>query len=161
MTRNMSKPVSDSALETTYLVMPEHTNAMGNIFGGIIMSWIDITASIVAFRHCRTAVVTASMDDLHFLHPVRLGELVMLKGSVNFTGNRSLEVGVKVIAENPLTGEQRHTSSAYLTFVSLDADGKATPVPQVMPETLEQKRRFEQGKARKQARMARINAAKP
>jgi acyl-CoA hydrolase len=133
---------------------------MGNIFGGTIMSWIDITASIVAFRHCRTAVVTASMDDLHFLHPVRLGELVMLKGSVNFTGNRSLEVGVKVIAENPLTGEQRHTASSYLTFVSLDADGKATPVPPLLPATAEEKRRFAEGQARKQARMARIGTAK-
>lgn len=151
----MSKSVRESALESTYLVLPEHTNAMGNIFGGTIMSWVDVIAAIVSFRHCRTLVVTASMDDLHFMHPVRLGELVTLKASVNFTSNRSLEVGVKVLAENPLTGDSRHTASAYLTYVSLDADGKVLPVPPVIPESPEETRRFEQGRIRREARLER------
>lgn len=156
----MSKKVSESALESTYLVLPEHTNAMGNIFGGTIMAWIDIIAAIISFRHCRTLVVTASMDDLHFMHPVKLGELVTLKASVNFTSNRSLEVGVKVLAENPLTGDSRHTASAYLTYVSLDSAGKVLPVPAVIPESADEKRRYEEGRQRREMRLARRQQVK-
>jgi acyl-CoA hydrolase len=158
----MSKPVKESALESTYMVMPGHTNAMGNIFGGTIMSWIDVIAAIVSFRHCRTLVVTAAMDDLHFMHPVKLGDLVTLKASVNFTSKRSLEVGVKVMAENPVTGAQNHTSSAYLTYVSLDAAGQVLPVPAVVPESAEEIRRFEDGRLRREGRLARrVLAKKP
>lgn len=147
--------ISESALETTHMVMPEHTNAMGNIFGGTIMSWIDIIAACISYRHCRCAVVTASMDDLHFIHPVKLGNLVTLKGSVNFTGRTSLEVGVKVLAEDPLTGEQNHTSSAYLTFVALDNAGKPIEIPQGIPKTEDEIRRFAEGKKRRDLRLER------
>jgi len=146
------KKVSESALESTYLVLPEHTNAMGNIFGGTIMGWVDIIASIISFRHCRSLVVTASMDELSFLNPVKLGDLVTLKAAINYTSKRSLEVGVRVEAENPITGEKSHTSSAYLTFVSLGDDGKAQPVPPIIPETDQEKKWFEEGKARYEER---------
>ncbi|MBF0103869.1 MAG: acyl-CoA thioesterase [Deltaproteobacteria bacterium] len=148
-----SKKTSESSLESTYMVMPEHTNPRGYTFGGTIMAWVDITAGVVAFRHCRTSVVTASMDELSFLYPVNLGDLVTLKASVNFTSRHSMEVGVKVLAENPITGESSHTATAYLTFVSLDKNGKTLPIAQVIPETDEHIRRFEAGKARYQERL--------
>jgi len=147
-----SKKMSASALESTHLVLPEHTNYMGSIFGGTIMSWVDIIASIVSFRHCRSLVVTASMDELHFLNPVNLGDLVTLKASINFTSKRSLEVGVKVVAENPISAEKSHTSSAYLTFVSLDKNGKAQAVPQIIPKSDQEKIWFEEGKKRYEVR---------
>lgn len=147
------KKVSETSLETTYLVLPEHTNPMGNIFGGTIMSWVDITASIVAFRHCRTLVVTASMQELSFLHPIKLGHLVTLMASANYVSERSIEVGVKVVGENPVTGEKRHTSSAYLTFVSLDENGKAQQIPPLIPESKEEIQRFEDGKKRREQRL--------
>ena len=147
-----AKKISDSAVASTYMVLPEHTNPSGHIFGGTVMSWIDITASIVAFKHCRSLVVTASMDGLNFLHPVMLGDLVTLKACVNFTSKHSLEVGVKVIAENPLTGNRQHTASAYLTFVSLNEMAKALVVPSVAPKTRDEKRRFAEGKLRYEQR---------
>lgn len=148
-----SKKVSDSRLVTTHLVLPEHTNAMGNIFGGTIMSWMDVIASIVAYRHCRSAVVTASVQDLSFLHPVKLGELVTLSASINYTSKRSVEVGVKVMAENAISGEKRHTSSAYFTFVSLDKNGKAHAVPKIIPQTADERRRFREGERRREMRL--------
>ncbi len=153
MKNQNQKPVSLSKTENHHMVLPEHTNPMGNLFGGTLMSWIDETASIASFRHCRTLVVTASMDSLSFITPVKLGELVTLKSSVNYTSNRSIEVGVKVFAENPIKGEERHVASAYLTFVSLDKKGKAQPVPPVFPETLEEKKRYEAGRQRREERL--------
>ena len=146
------KKVSESTLESTHMVLPEHTNAMGNIFGGTIMSWVDITASIVAFRHCRNPVVTASMQEMSFLHPVQLGDLVILKASINYASKRSVEVGVRVESENPLTGRRQHTSSAYLTFVALDSDNKAMVVPEVIPETDIEKERYQKAEQRYQSR---------
>lgn len=148
-----SKKVSDSELMTSYHVLPSHTNAMGNIFGGTLMAWMDSIASIVAYRHCRSIVVTASVHELSFLHPIKLGELVTLHASVNYTSARSVEVGVKVLSENAITGEKCHTSSAYLVFVSLDDSGKAQPVPQILPLTAEEKRRFKEGEKRREQRL--------
>ncbi len=155
---NLGKPVKDSQLETTYMVLPEHTNALGNIFGGTIMSWIDVTASIVAFRHCRSVVVTAAMDEMSFLHPVHMADLVTLKASVNFTSDHSVEVGVKVEAEDPVTGETNVTSTAYLTFVSLDSDGRVLPVPPAIPETALEKQRFLAGQKRYEERRKKRNS---
>lgn len=143
-----SKPVSASSAEFTHLVLPPDTNALGTIFGGRIMEWVDIAASIVASRHARQVVVTASMDALHFLAPVKVGDIVILKAAVNFTHRTSMEIGVRIESENPLTGERRHTSSAYLTFVALDANGKPNAAPAVLPQTDEEKRRFEEAKLR-------------
>lgn len=153
-TINQPKPVSISQVEMTELVLPEHTNALGTIFGGQIMAWIDIAAAICAFRHCRSYCVTASMDALSFLSPVKLGDIVTLKSSINYTGKTSMEVGVQVTAEDPLTGNKTHTSSAYLTFVAVDKEGKPREVPPLQLETDEQKRRFTEAKARKELRMA-------
>lgn len=149
------KPVSISSAEFTHLVLPPDTNALGTIFGGRIMEWVDIAASIVASRHCRQVVVTASMDALHFISPVKLGDIVILKASVNYTRHTSLEIGVRVESENPLTGERRHTSSAYLTFVALDGNGKPTAVPPVQPSTDEEKRRYQAGEKRSEERKKR------
>ena len=116
------RPVSASRVVMTELVHPSHTNALGSIFGGTIMSWVDIAAAICAQRHSRSNVVTASIDGLDFVQPVYKGWVVNLKSSINFTGRTSMEVGVRVDAENPQTGECFHTASAYLTFVALGPD---------------------------------------
>ena len=148
-----SKPVSASSAEFTHLVLPSDTNALGNIFGGRIMEWTDIGAAIVASRHCRKVAVTASMDALSFISPIHLGDIVILKAAVNFTARTSMEIGVRIESENPLTGERRHTASAYLTFVALDEAGHPTPVPPVSAETNEDKRRFQEGQKRREERI--------
>jgi len=147
------KPVSASSAEFTHLVLPPDTNALGTIFGGRIMEWVDIAGSIVASRHCRQVVVTASMDALHFLAPVKVGDIVILKASVNYTHRTSMEIGVRIESENPLTGERRHTSSAYLTFVALDANGRPAAAPEVLPQSEDEKRRFEDAKTRYEYRV--------
>lgn len=146
------KSPSESRVEMTQLVLPEHTNALGTIFGGQIMAWIDTAASIASFRHCRKNCVTARMDALDFISSVKLGYIVILQANVNFAGKTSVEVGVKVTSENPLTGEKKHTSSAYLTFVALDTAGKPTPVPPVAPQTAQEKKWFEEASMRRAAR---------
>lgn len=150
-----ARPVSHSVVTMTEMVLPTHTNSLDSVFGGVIMSWIDIAAAISATRHCLRPVVTASIDDLHFIAPVYKGWIVNLKASVNFVSRTSMEVGVRVDAENPIEGRTFHTASAYLTFVALGADGKPQPVPQVIPETPEQKRRFEHAKQRRAFRLQR------
>jgi acyl-CoA hydrolase len=115
---------------------------------------MDIVGSISAMRHARNAVVTASMDTLNFKNPVYVGEILILHASVNFVANTSMEVGVKVVAENPLTGDRRHTSSAYLTYVAIDPSGKPTPVPPVIPESDEEKRRYSEAQKRREFRLA-------
>lgn len=149
-----SKKVSDSEVIMTQLVLPIHTNSLDTIFGGTIMSWIDIAAAISAQRHCNRDVVTASMDQMSFYAPVKKGWVVNLKAKVNYVSRTSMEVGVKVEAENPKTGEHFHTSSAYMTFVALDSNGKPSPVPSLIMETPEDKRRYEQGKIRREQRLA-------
>jgi acyl-CoA hydrolase len=149
-----AKPVSASQVIMTQLVLPTHINALGSIFGGTIMSWIDIAAAIAAQRHSNKEVVTASIDSLSFIAPVYKGWVVNLKASVNFTSRTSMEVGVRVDAENPKTGEVFHTASAYTTFVALGSNGKPTEVPGLVCETSDEKRRFEAGKRRREERMA-------
>ena len=123
------KPVKDSEVIVTYIVQPPDINSVGTIFGGRVMEWMDLAAAACATRYARRVCVTASMDALHFISPIHLGEIVMLKAQVNYTHRTSLEVGVRVEAENPLSGEQRHAVSAYLTLVALGDDGRPTPVP--------------------------------
>lgn len=136
-----ARKVSESQVVMTEMVLPVHTNSLGSIFGGTVMSWIDIAAAICAQRHSRKAVVTAHIDDLQFVAPVYKGWVVNLKASVNYVGKTSMEIGVRVDAENPLTGEHFHTASAYLTFVALDADGKPTTIPSLILSTDDEKRR--------------------
>lgn len=149
------KPASDSAVEMTQIVLPSHGNALGTVFGGQVAAWIDICAAVAAMRHARHIVVTASMDDLHFLAPAHVGEVLVLKAHVNRTFGTSMEVGVRVEAENPLSGERRHTATAYLTFVALDAEGNRTVAPGLVPETDDEKRRYEQAEIRRTWRLER------
>jgi acyl-CoA hydrolase len=136
-----------------HLVRPQHTNAHGTLFGGELMGWVDIAAAAAAMRHAKKAVVTASIDALHFLAPISTGWLVSLDASVNFASRTSCEVGVKVIAFDPVTGETNHTASAYLTFVSLDSNGRPSPMPPVIPETEAQKARYEAAQERRKHRL--------
>ncbi len=137
----------------TQLVLPSDTNQLGTIFGGTVMCWIDIAAAIAAGRHARQIVVTASIDALHFLAPVKLGFVVHIKACVNFASHTSMEVGVRVDSENPLTGEMTHTSTAYTTFVALNEHGRPTPVPALIPETETDQRRWKEAQQRREARI--------
>ena len=154
------KPVSESASEYCELALPNDANGLGNVLGGKVMHLVDLAGAMAAMRHARRPVVTASVDSLHFLHPVRIGQLLILQSSVNRVFRTSMEVGVRVLAENLLTGERVHTCSAYLTFVALDADGKATPVAPVIPETEQQKRWYRQAEERREYRLAMRNRRK-
>ena len=150
MTRK--KKVSESRVEMAQVMFPMDTNMAGNVHGGTIMKLIDTAAGIAAQRHCRTNVVTASMDRLDFHEPIFMGELVVLRASINYVGSTSMELGVRVDAENLMTGEVRHTNSAYVTMVSLDENRKPTLAPKIVPETEDEKRRFEEGRIRAQRR---------
>src|SRR3989338_5910270 len=123
------KPVRESMVQMTEVVLPGHTNQLGTIFGGQLMAWIDIPASIAAGRHARTVSVTASIDALHFVAPVKLGHFVCIVSSVNFTGRTSMEIGVRLDSEDPATGVRTHVATSYLTFVAVDRDGNPQPVP--------------------------------
>jgi len=149
----LTKTPSESAITMAELVLPSDTNALGTIFGGKVMAWIDIAAAIVAGRHARKVVVTASLDAVHFIAPVKLGHVVHLKASVNYSHKTSMEIGVRVDSENPLTGEIRHTATAYTTFVALDDNGRPTLVPTVEPQTIEEKRRHEEAQKRRESRI--------
>ena len=153
MTDLKGKSVRDSQVQMTEMVLPNHTNRLGNLLGGQLMHWIDICAAIASFRHTNRVCVTASVDELNFLHPIKEGEVVILEGSVNRAFKTSVEVGVKVISENPLTGHRRHANTAYLTFVALDDSGKPTVVPPVLPQGDEEERRFEDAARRRSERL--------
>lgn len=152
----MTKPKSPSSsfVEMTEMVLPQHTNGLGTVFGGVVMSWMDIAAAIAAQRHCERIVVTASIDALHFIAPIKLGWIVNIKASVNYASRTSCEVGVKITSENPLTREYHHTASAYVTMVALDSHGRPTTIAPLNPETDVEKRRFEAAKKRREARLA-------
>ncbi len=143
------KPVRESQAEMVEVVLPNDANALGTILGGKVLHLVDIAAAIAAHRHSRSYVVTAAMDHVDFRHPVHIGELIVLKSSVNRVFRTSMEVGVKVFSENILTGERRHTSSAYVTFVALDSQGQPKAIPPVIPETEEEKRRYQQAEERR------------
>jgi len=143
-----------SRVETAQVVLPGLTNAHGSIFGGILMQWIDIAGAIAAARQAQGPVVTASMDRLHFLQPVRLGAVVIIQAQVNFTARTSLEVGVRVVVEDPRTRGRVQATRAYLTFVAVDEDGHPRPVPKLVLEDDEDRRRFAEASRRREARLA-------
>lgn len=147
------KPVRESQHETSELMMPEHANNMGHVFGGVILSMMDKSAAIAAFRHSRASVVTASIDRVDFREPIHPGDLVLMKASVNYAGRTSMEVGVRVEAEELISGRRRHTNSCYLTFVAVDRNGRPIEVPEVMPETDDEKRRFDAAIQRRRRRL--------
>lgn len=158
------RPVHDSISEMAEIVMPNDANPLNALVGGRLMHWIDLAGAMAAHRHSRQRVVTASIDHMDFLVPVRVGDLVILRASVNRVFHSSMEVGVKVWVENYRSDEKRHVSSAYLTFVAIDAAGNRLTVPPVNPETADEKRRYEDALHRRdirRAEMERRKAARP
>ncbi len=153
-----SKPrrVSESQSEMAEIVLPNDANPLGALLGGRLMHWIDLAGAMAAHRHCRNYVVTASIDHLDFLVPVKVGDLVIFRSSVNRVFCTSMEVGVKVWVENYLHDTNQHVSSAYLTFVAVDTEMRRLQVPQVIPESKEQKRRFEDAGRRREIRRSEV-----
>lgn len=144
-----------SRVEMTEIVLPAHTNRFGTVFGGQIMSWVDIAGAVASQRHAESLVVTAAIDQVHFIHGARMGDVITLHAQVNYAGRTSMEVGVRVTSENPVAGICHHTATAYLTFVAVDEHGKPQPVPPVEPVTDDDRRRYE---AAEQRRLQRLEA---
>ena len=153
-----SRTVRETQHETSQLMLPQHSNNLGLVFGGVILAMMDTASAVCAIRHARSTCVTASVDRVDFREPIHLGDLVIMKCSVNFVGRTSMEVGVRVEAEDLPTGNRRHTNSCYLTFVAIDRNGKPIEVPRLVPETDEEVRRYEAAKARRQRRLEERNS---
>ncbi len=150
----MKKTVQESQVTIIQQMTQEDANLAGNVHGGAIMKLVDSTAGMVAARHSSSNVVTASIDRLDFFYPVYIGELLKIYASINHAGNTSMEIGARVEAENVMTGEVRHTASAYLTFVALDENGKPKPIPELSLLTDEEKRRNSEAAERKKIRLS-------
>jgi len=148
------KAVRESVSEYSEVALPNDANGLGAVLGGKVMHLVDLAGAMAAIRHARKPVVTAAVDSFHFIHPVRIGELIVLRSSVNRVFRTSLEVGVQVETENLMTGKKLHTCSAYLTFVALDENGRPTAVVPVIPETEEEKRRYREAGERREYRLA-------
>ena len=148
------KAVRDSQVITTQLVLPNDTNGLGNLLGGTLMHWIDIAAAIAAQRHADRVCVTASVDEINFHHPVRLGDVVTLQASVNRDFRTSMEIGVVVTAESRSGHDSRRANNAYLTFVAIDESGRPVSVPGVIPESQDEIRRFDEALLRRERRLA-------
>ncbi len=148
------KPVSASQVTLSQVMEITDANIMGIVHGGVVMKLVDTAAGLAAIRHIGGLAVTVAMDEMSFLAPVRIGDMVTVRASVNDVGETSLEVGVRVESENVITGERTHTSSAYLVFVALDEKGKPRPVPPVVPETPVHERRQREARIRRQNRLA-------
>ena len=150
----MVRTVASTQSEMTEIILPNDTNTLGNLLGGRLMHFIDLTGAMAAYRHARTHVVTAAMDHIDFIRPVRLGDLLTLRSSVNRAFSTSMEVGVKVWAENTRTGEVVHVASAYLVFVAVDEQGRRHSVPTLLPETPDEIRRHADALRRREHREA-------
>jgi uncharacterized protein (TIGR00369 family) len=148
------KRIKDSAVVVAQMMMPQDANPAGNVHGGVVVKIIDEAAGAVAVRHSRTNVVTASIDRMDFHTPVFVGDLLFVKASLNYVGRTSMEIGVRVEAENLLSGEIRHAASAYLTYVALDPQGAPREVPPLMLETDEERRRNREARSRREIRLA-------
>jgi acyl-CoA hydrolase len=149
-----ARTVASTQSQMTELILPNDTNTLGNLLGGRLMHFVDLTGAMAAYRHSRTYVVTAAMDHIDFYQPVHLGDLLTLKSSVNRAFTTSMEVGVKVWAENIKTGEKAHVASAFLVFVAIDENGSPVHVPQLLPVTPNEKRRYEDAQRRREHRNA-------
>ncbi len=149
-----AKSIQDSSAVMAQVMNPQDANPAGNVHGGVIMKLIDTVAGVVAMRHAGSMAVTASIDRLDFYHTVFVGKLVTLRASLNFVGRTSMEVGVRVESEDVVTGERRHTSTAYLTFVALDKNGRPVPLPELILETAVDERRNREAKIRRESRLA-------
>src|SRR5690349_11149921 len=155
MERFVPNPISGSRITLSQLMHPEHANLLGNVHGGWIMKLVDEAGALTCMRHAQRKVVTVTIDSMDFRQPIRIGDLVILNAEVSYTGRTSMEAAVEVHAENPITGEQMHTNTAYLVYVALDDSGRPTPVPQLLAETEEEKQKLEQGQIRQQQRLNR------
>ena len=149
-----TRAVGSTQSEMTEIILPNDTNTLGNLLGGRLMHFIDLTGAMAAYRHSRTNVVTAAMDHIDFIRPVHLGDLVTLRSSVNRAFSTSMEVGVKAWAENTRTGTVVHVASAYLVFVAIDNQGKRVRIPEAVPETPDEMRRYEGALRRRENREA-------
>lgn len=147
-----SKKVSESKTEISQLMLPQHANIAGVVFGGTILALADSVAYVCASRHAGPNCVTVSVDRVDFKEPIRIGELVTCMASINFVGKSSMEVGIKIMAEDLRTGKKRHTNSCYFTMVNLDASGCSQPAPQIIVETPDEKRRYRNAQKRRAAR---------
>ncbi len=152
----MGRPVRDSQSEMAEIVLPNDANPLGALLGGRLMHWIDLAGAMAAHRHSRNHVVTASVDHIDFLVPVRVGDLVIFRSSVNRVFHTSMEVGVKVFVENYIADTSHHVASAHLTFVAIDAKGNRIKVVPVIPETDEQRRRYEDAGRRREIRRSEL-----
>ena len=148
------KSVRESFSEYSELALPNDANGLGNVLGGKVMHLVDLAAAMAGMRHARRPVVTAALDSMRFLHPVKIGQLIVLRSSVNRVFHTSMEIGVKVETETLMTGRKLHTCSAYLTFVAVDENGKPAAIPPVIPETEEEKRRYREAGERREYRLA-------
>ena len=142
------KTIKDSQVVMHELVLPNDTNVLGNVHGGRVMCLMDICAAMSAYKHARKPVVTASVDQLDFLAPANKGDILILKSSVNYAHRTSMEIGVRIDAESPLTGELRHTATAYLTFVAIDSNNKPSKIPKIKPVADNEQRRYDRAKKR-------------
>ncbi len=158
MTQSISRTVQETQHETSQLMMPQHSNNLDHVFGGVILSMMDTASAVSAIRHARMNCVTVSVDRVDFREPIHMGDLVIMKCSVNYVGRTSMEVGVRVESENLQTGVRRHTNSCYLTFVAVDRNGRPVEVPSLVPETEEEIRRYEAAKARRARRLEERNS---
>ena len=149
----VSRAVRESQHESSAFMLPQDANNLGNVFGGVIMALVDKTAAVAAIRHARSTCVTASIDRVDFREPIHLGDLVVLKASVNYVGRSSMEVGVRVEAEELITGMRRHTNSCYLTFVAVDDHGHPREVPALVAESEAEKRRYGAAQDRRRRRL--------
>ena len=156
----ISRTVAESQAERSEIIFPADSNALGNLFGGRLMQFIDLVGAVAAVRHSRAIVVTASMDHLDFVAPVHVGDLLILKASVNRAFRTSMEIGVRAMVEDARAGTLRHVSSSYVTYVAVDREGKPIPVPCVIPETEHQKRRFADAGRRREMRSEESKRAK-
>jgi uncharacterized protein (TIGR00369 family) len=155
MSQFVPKPVRASRITLSQLMHPEHTNLLGNVHGGWIMKLVDEAGALACMRHAQRKVVTVTIDSMDFRQPIRIGDVVILNAEVSYTGRTSMEVTVEVHAENPITGEQTHTNTAFLVYVALDDSGRPTPVPPLLAETEEEKQKLEEGQVRQQQRLQR------
>jgi len=148
-----TRTVKESQHESSEIMMPGHANNLGHVFGGVVLAMMDKTAAVAAIRHARCTCVTASIDRVDFREPIHLGDLVVMHASVNYVGRTSMEIGVRVEAEDLLSGKRRHTNSCYLTFVAVDGHGHPVEVPGLVPESPEEVRRYEAAGARRRRRL--------
>jgi acyl-CoA hydrolase len=158
--KRTARTVRESQHETSEIMMPGDANNLGHVFGGVVLAMMDKTAAVAAIRHARASCVTASIDRVDFREPIHLGDLVVMKASVNFVGRTSMEIGVRVEAEDLQTGRRRHTNSCYMTFVAVDRDGRPQEVPDLKPESPDEIRRYQAAIERRRRRLEERQAEK-